>query len=87
VFVAARKQLARWITVGGLVVRVVGLVGFNQVQSYTRSVVSKKVDKVADGQVRHRLVTEGRKQVAEMARQQRASMAAYANQRINQLVG
>ena len=86
-FVTARNRLLRWLTVGGVVLAVVSAIGIGQMVTYTRSVVSRKVDKVADAQVRRTLVIEGRKQVSLIARQQRASMEAYANQRINQLVG
>jgi C1A family cysteine protease len=86
-FVTARNRLLRWLTVGGVALAIVSAIGVGKIASYTRGVVSKKVHKVADDQVRRTLVIEGRKQVAVIVSQQRDSMEAYANQRINQLVG
>jgi C1A family cysteine protease len=86
VFVKARRQLTGWITVGGLVAFTVGFVGFRQVESYTRHLVTQRVKTVADAQVRQAMLDEGKRQVLVIVNQEKGSIQAYVNERINKLV-
>jgi C1A family cysteine protease len=86
VYTKARRQLTIWITFGGVVVFLAGFVGFTQLQSYTRSVVKKKVAKVADSEVRSTMRDEAQRRISLIAGQQRKVIERYTNQQINNLV-
>jgi C1A family cysteine protease len=83
----AKKQLTVWLTIGGLVISIGGIVGFRQIEAYTKDLVSRKVQAVADDQIKNLLLDEGKKQVTAVVEQQKGALHDYVNEQIKQIVG
>jgi C1A family cysteine protease len=83
----AKKQLTVWLTIGGIVISIGGIVGYRQIEGYTKELVRTKVQSVADEQIKNQLLDEGRKQVAIVVEQQKSSLHDYVNEQIKQIVG
>src|ERR1700682_1167658 len=81
----AKKQLTVWLTIGGLVIFIGGIIGFRQIEEYTRGLVEQKVQKVADDEIRRVLQEEGKKQVATIVEQQRGTLQSYANEQVKEI--
>jgi C1A family cysteine protease len=51
VFERAKQKLTVWLTLGGLVTVLAGIVGFSQIENYTQELVKKKVDTITEQQL------------------------------------
>jgi C1A family cysteine protease len=85
VFDKAKKQLTTWITFGGLLLFLAGLVGIKAVVDYTKGLVSKKLEELGQTGVEKYLREEGHRQITAKIQEQQDELMIYAKQQIQLL--
>lgn len=86
VFEKSRGYLFSWITVGGLLLTISGVVGIKTTYDYMRSQVKEKIDSVTQEQIRQNIEAEGKKLIATIVENQTADLDAYAKRKIEQII-
>ena len=89
VYEKAKKRLVTIITFGGIILTIVGIIGFKSIVDYTKKVVAEKVESVSEEQINKIVEEEGKNQVLNFVKEQQskleAMLLATVRQQISQI--
>lgn len=89
VYEKAKQRLVAMITFGGIVLTIIGIIGFKSIIDYTKKLIVSKLDSVSEEQINKVVQDEGKKQVLIIVKEQQskleALLVATAKQQINQI--
>lgn len=89
VYEKAKKRLVAMITFGGIVLTIIGIIGFKSIIDYTKKLIVSKLDSVSEEQISKFVQEEGKKQVLIIVKEQQSKLEAIivatARQQINQI--
>lgn len=86
VFDKARKLLTIYLTFGGLLLLLSGIVGIKSLVDYAKSQAKSKVESISKEQIATALQEEGRQQIAAMVKEREAEFIQIAQQQVTQIV-
>lgn len=87
IFEKAKKQLTSWITLGGLLLLVVSLVGLKLVSDYAKQLARDKIEQMGKQEIEKLVRDEGYRQADRMFQQERGELNVYFRQRIDLVTG
>ncbi len=85
VFEKTKKLLTTWITLGGAVTLVAGMVGFKVITDYTEGLVKDRLQAVSQGHIEDVLLQEGKRKIADVVEKQRAELLTFVAQQKAQI--
>lgn len=90
VYDKAKRRLISMITIGGIVLTIIGIMGIKSIFDYTKNLINKKLQSISTEQINDLIQEEGKKQVSLIVQEQQneleAILVATAKQQINQIV-
>jgi len=89
VYEKAKKKLIAMITFGGIILTLVGIIGFKSIVDYTKKLIASKLESVSEEQINKIVEEEGKKQVLIFVKEQQseleAILVATAKRQISQI--
>ncbi len=85
VFDKAKSYLIGWITVGGIALLVIGILGYSSIKNYIMETAKKKLESVTDAEISKIINDVAARQVSELIDKQKDDIEEITRQKINQI--
>jgi C1A family cysteine protease len=85
VFEKAQRRIMVYLTLGGIIVVLSGVIGFKSLINHAKSVAQSKIDTISEDQIREALRQEGEHQISVLVNEKRSEFTEIAQQQIEKI--